>query len=78
MSTTRFLLSRSLGIYELTVLQNCDERIDFVMCNPPFYTSMEEIELSARQKELEPFAVSNPSSLLSRFFDDHTEDIPRL
>ncbi|GAA5989747.1 hypothetical protein JCM5350_000126 [Sporobolomyces pararoseus] len=33
------------------------EMIDFVMCNPPFYTSMEEIELSARQKELEPFAV---------------------
>ncbi|GAA5969647.1 hypothetical protein JCM3765_000609 [Sporobolomyces pararoseus] len=33
------------------------EMIDFVMCNPPFYASTEEIELSARQKELEPFAV---------------------
>lgn len=34
-------------------------RIDFVMCNPPFYASTQEIEISARQKELEPFAVSS-------------------
>ncbi|GAA5903103.1 uncharacterized protein JCM6883_002698 [Sporobolomyces salmoneus] len=31
--------------------------VDFVMCNPPFYASSEEIQLSALQKELEPFAV---------------------
>lgn len=29
------------------------------MCNPPFYSSAEEVEAGLEAKELEPFAVSS-------------------
>ncbi|GAA5862028.1 hypothetical protein JCM8547_001563 [Rhodosporidiobolus lusitaniae] len=38
------------------------ERIDFTMCNPPFYASASEIASSLALKELEPFAVCTGAS----------------
>ncbi|BGP43199.1 hypothetical protein JCM10449v2_007227 [Rhodotorula kratochvilovae] len=35
---------------------NSVSAIDFTMCNPPFYTSQDEIDASLAAKELEPFA----------------------
>ncbi|KAF9022235.1 S-adenosyl-L-methionine dependent methyltransferase [Hymenopellis radicata] len=34
-----------------------DEQFDFTMCNPPFYSSMEDVERSADGKALQPNAV---------------------
>ncbi|GAA6014564.1 hypothetical protein JCM10207_001646 [Rhodosporidiobolus poonsookiae] len=44
-----------------------EERIDFTMCNPPFYASEEEIASSLAAKELEPFAVCTgaPNEMLT-------------
>ncbi|GAA5979297.1 hypothetical protein JCM11641_001986 [Rhodosporidiobolus odoratus] len=39
-----------------------EERIDFTMCNPPFYSSSTEISASLAAKKLEPFAVCTGSS----------------
>ncbi|KAG0156180.1 hypothetical protein PDIDSM_3357 [Penicillium digitatum] len=33
------------------------QRLDFTMCNPPFYTSSNELKQSAEQKEREPFSA---------------------
>jgi 23S rRNA A1618 N6-methylase RlmF len=33
-------------------------RLDFTMCNPPFYSSREEMIASAEAKERPPFSVS--------------------
>ncbi|GAA5824260.1 hypothetical protein JCM5353_000371 [Sporobolomyces roseus] len=38
-----------------------DEVIDFIMLNPPFYSSRTEMFKSAQRKELEPFAVCTAS-----------------
>ena len=40
----------------LSLLLNSDE-FDFTMCNPPFYSSREEIERSKSEKEFSPSAV---------------------
>jgi tRNA1(Val) A37 N6-methylase TrmN6 len=32
-------------------------RLDFVMCNPPFYLDATELYRSARSKAVEPFSV---------------------
>lgn len=39
-----------------------DDRIDFTMTNPPFYSSIEEVVESQAAKELDPFAVSSAST----------------
>ena len=31
---------------------------EFTMCNPPFYSSPEEVAKSASEKDMEPYAVS--------------------
>lgn len=36
---------------------------DFTMCNPPFYSSREEVEKSANDKEFEPNAVCTGASV---------------
>ena len=33
------------------------------MCNPPFYADADELYKSAREKQLEPFSVPNPSDM---------------
>lgn len=38
---------------------HCIYSFDFTMCNPPFYSSFEEVARSASEKELAPNAVSN-------------------
>ncbi|KAK7044830.1 S-adenosyl-L-methionine-dependent methyltransferase [Favolaschia claudopus] len=38
-------------------LQGPDIRVDFTMCNPPFYSSHEDVAASAEAKEFEPNAV---------------------
>ncbi|GAA6007446.1 hypothetical protein JCM11491_004166 [Sporobolomyces phaffii] len=53
------LLTRELRDGEVLKRIN---RIDFVMCNPPFYSSAQEMEQSAREKDLEPFAVCTAAS----------------
>lgn len=35
--------------------------LDFTMCNPPFYTSRDEMLASAEEKERPPFTVRPPS-----------------
>ncbi|GAA5930844.1 uncharacterized protein JCM15063_002475 [Sporobolomyces koalae] len=40
---------------------NQHEPIDFVMCNPPFYTHQSEIDQAASQKLSQPFAVCTAS-----------------
>ncbi|KAF8875167.1 hypothetical protein BD779DRAFT_1613461 [Infundibulicybe gibba] len=39
------------------LLQNPRESVDFTMCNPPFYSSREEVTQSAEMKEFSPSAV---------------------
>lgn len=41
-------------------------RVDFTMCNPPFYSSHEDVAASAEAKEFEPNAVCN--SFFHRLF----------
>lgn len=43
------------------------------MCNPPFYTSFNELKQSAEQKEQEPFSVSvtNPTSRAKQLYTTH-------
>jgi 23S rRNA (adenine1618-N6)-methyltransferase len=37
------------------------ERLDFTMCNPPFYSSQDEMLASAEEKERPPFSVWSPT-----------------
>jgi 23S rRNA A1618 N6-methylase RlmF len=39
--------------------------IDFVMCNPPFYSSKEEMLASAKEKSRPPFSVCFPNPHVS-------------
>lgn len=41
-----------------TELISMPDSVEFTMCNPPFYSSEEEMEQLAEQKELSPSAVS--------------------
>ncbi|GAA5839161.1 hypothetical protein JCM9279_002613 [Rhodotorula babjevae] len=43
------------ALFPLEVVEAADT-IDFVMCNPPFYSSQDEIDSSLAAKEIEPFA----------------------
>ncbi|KAF7515360.1 hypothetical protein PCG10_003376 [Penicillium crustosum] len=49
------------------------QTLDFTMCNPPFYTSFNELKQSAEQKEQEPFSVSvtNPTSRAKQLYTTH-------
>ena len=47
--------------YAETNLANLLRRLDFTMCNPPFYESQDELIASAEAKSRRPFSVgSNP------------------
>ncbi|GAA5827906.1 hypothetical protein JCM11251_007724 [Rhodosporidiobolus azoricus] len=48
-------------VFPEKVINNA-ERIDFTMCNPPFYASEDEISSSLTAKELDPFAVCTGAS----------------
>ncbi|GAA6037714.1 hypothetical protein JCM8097_002303 [Rhodosporidiobolus ruineniae] len=56
-----FKVDEAGAIFPGEVVQSA-ERIDFTMCNPPFYASEDEIASSLASKELEPFAVCTGGS----------------
>jgi 23S rRNA A1618 N6-methylase RlmF len=40
-----------------SLLKDFEHTFDFTMCNPPFYSSAEDVTRSAENKEFEPNAV---------------------
>ena len=58
----RHAIDPELPRIQLTYL--CDsacEKLDFTMCNPPFYSNHEDVQRSAEGKEYGPNAVCNGS-----------------
>lgn len=59
---------------------NRNSRLDFTMCNPPFYQSRDELISSAKAKQRPPFSVStlanlvlvHPYFLQDNYFDEET------